>query len=189
MDERQLTGLPIAGFWRRLAALAVDFIIWSVVESIALLAHLGPVRHASALSVLLEYLSWIIAILAYLVVGQAIWGRTLGKWFLRLRVVGPGGRPPGWKRALIRNLVLSAPSLLYLLLTIGVVATGLFITDPFVANAVSATFTLLFLALFVNVAFTASRGRPGIHDSLAGTRVTLLPARHELEAADLTPSG
>jgi uncharacterized RDD family membrane protein YckC len=182
MSDMVAADFPIGGFVRRLTALAIDGFILGIVE---FLVNTEP---NSTLSSVLDYLLWIIAAVAYLVIGQAVWGRTLGKWLLRLRVVGPDGRPPGWKRALIRNLVLSAPWLLYVLLTVVVVATGMFITDRSVAIAVKTAFALFTWALIAQVAFTASRGRPSIHDRLAGTRVILLPRRNAMEAAGLRPA-
>jgi uncharacterized RDD family membrane protein YckC len=128
------------------------------------------------LAVLLE-----IGFFAYLVFCQATRGETLGKGLLRLRVVGPDGGPPGWRPALIRNLVLSSPWLLVWI----VPATWL--VDTSTLGAANSVVFLMTLALAVQIALTASRGRPSIHDRLAGTRVILLP-RAESEAAGLKPS-
>ena len=45
------------------------------------------------------------AILAYYVAGTTIWGRTLGKAALGIRVVGPDGTPPGIGRTIVRETV------------------------------------------------------------------------------------
>lgn len=159
-DEIRLNETDAAGNVETLASYPVD--------------ELRRPRQVFDLAVLLA-----IGFFAYLVFCQAIRGETLGKGMMRLRVVGPDGGPPGWRPALIRNLVLSSPWLLAGTLP----ATGL--ADGSTSN--SAAF-LMNLALLVQVALTASRGRPSIHDRLAGTRVILLPRLDQLEAAGLTPS-
>jgi uncharacterized RDD family membrane protein YckC len=134
-------------------------------------------RQVFDLAVLLE-----IGFFAYLVFCQAIRGETLGKELLRLRVVGPDGGAPGWRPALLRNLVLSSPWLLVWILPASGFTDG---STPGTAN--SAAF-FLNLALCVQVGLTASSGRPSLHDRLAGTRVILLPRSDRLEAAGLRPS-
>jgi uncharacterized RDD family membrane protein YckC len=119
----------------------------------------------------LDLLVWI-GFVAYLVIAQAL-GRTVGKRLMRLRVVDPDGRPPGWGAALIRNLVLSGPWLLFAAVMIAASAIGLANVSLVVWMGSAAA--LLTIAIAVQIAFTASRGRPSIHDRLAGTRVILLP--------------
>ncbi|MCZ6855001.1 MAG: RDD family protein [Gammaproteobacteria bacterium] len=45
------------------------------------------------------------AVLAYYVAGTTIWGRTLGKAALGIRVVGPDGTPPNLVRTIIRETI------------------------------------------------------------------------------------
>ena len=84
--------LPRSGFWRRFAALLIDsVIIWVMfVPARFIFFDLG-------------LFSTQVAILAYYVVGTTVWGRTLGKAALGIRVVGPDGTPPGIGRTLMRE--------------------------------------------------------------------------------------
>jgi len=95
--------LPRAGFWLRMGALSIDFVL--VVVSIALLAsmtpdwahvHVGP---------------WVLLLLA--AYGAALWkhrGTTIGGIICRIQVVRTDGREIDWTTAIIRGLgcVLSA---------------------------------------------------------------------------------
>jgi uncharacterized RDD family membrane protein YckC len=188
VEHRPASDYPIGGFRRRLAALALDLLIYMVLGGLIDVTLLSQTSSVSGLSYMLGYLLMVVALLAYWVIAQAMFGRTFGKWLLRLRVVGPDGGPPGWTRALIRNLVLGSPSLLLALMGVFIAATGMFFTDESVAIAVHTAIALLAYTLLAQVAFTASRGRPSIHDRLAGTRVILLPRRYGVGAARLSPS-
>ena len=43
--------------------------------------------------------------IVYETVAVAIWGRTIGKWIVGLRVEDPHGERPGWWRAAVRILL------------------------------------------------------------------------------------
>jgi len=95
--------LPRAGFWLRMGALGIDFIL--VVVSIALLASITPdwahVRVGP----------WVLLLLA--AYGAALWkhrGTTIGGIICRIQVVRTDGREIDWTTAIIRGLgcVLSA---------------------------------------------------------------------------------
>ena len=112
---------------------------------------------------------------AYVVAAQATDGATLGKRAMRLRVVGPDGRPPGWKPALIRNLVIDGPWILFALVMGGVIwADAFFFNVPLLMIA-AAMSGAIYLIMVVQIGVTAAKGHVGIHDRLAGTRVIRLP--------------
>ena len=73
--------------WRRLVAAAVDLVPFLA------LCCVPPV--------------FILAWSAYLVVGEGVWGTTLGKRLLRLKVVNRQGHPPGLAVAIFRHLLRS----------------------------------------------------------------------------------
>ncbi len=93
--------------------------------------------------------------LTYFVLSESIWGRTLGKRALRLRVRGVGGDLPTVKQALLRNLYLA----------LGVI-------QGFVGSVLS-------LGVIVWIAVTIAMDhtyRQGVHDRFANeTYVTVVP--------------
>ena len=50
-------------------------------------------------------LFWLVALVAYFVVFEALWGRTLGKLITGTVVIDRNGRAPGFARALVRTLL------------------------------------------------------------------------------------
>jgi uncharacterized RDD family membrane protein YckC len=46
----------------------------------------------------------LMAVFAYFIVGEAVWGRSVGKLVTGLVVVDEAGRPPGYTKALVRTL-------------------------------------------------------------------------------------
>jgi uncharacterized RDD family membrane protein YckC len=53
----------------------------------------------------LDALPYLATVLGYMFLCTALFGSTLGKRLVRLRVVGIDGRPVGWRRALVRELL------------------------------------------------------------------------------------
>ena len=66
--------------------------VTNVISGGAVMAVVGVVEIIAGIGVWLRP-----KIFAYVVAAQATDGATLGKRAMRLRVVGPDGRPPGWK--------------------------------------------------------------------------------------------
>lgn len=112
-------GAPKGAGWRyasiapRLAAGAVDvalfcaafFPITRLVKGVWLMA---PSDHRWVRGLFISdplCLAFLVAMAAYYVLGEGLTGATVGKWALRLRVVGPDGRAPGLWRAALRNLL------------------------------------------------------------------------------------
>ncbi|HJK90876.1 MAG TPA: protein kinase [Polyangiaceae bacterium LLY-WYZ-15_(1-7)] len=77
---------PYAGFWIRAAASLIDTIVAGIL--IALVGWVGLVLH-----------------LAHVTVGHALFGQTLGKKLLHVRVRQLDGKPLGWKKAVLRTLL------------------------------------------------------------------------------------
>ncbi len=93
--------LPAAGPVPRALAWAIDFVIR--VGALMLLSIpltvLGEFGQGLYLG-LMFLLMW-----AYTIVQEAVWGRTVGKRVLGLRVVAQDGAPIGWMAAITRNLL------------------------------------------------------------------------------------
>jgi uncharacterized RDD family membrane protein YckC len=89
-----------AGFWLRLKAGLVDFLVFLPVALLWFWAPDWGRGAAVAYSVVSNILYF-----AYSIVGHAIWGQTLGKRVTRIRVVDVSGRPIGWRQAVRRSSV------------------------------------------------------------------------------------
>jgi uncharacterized RDD family membrane protein YckC len=122
----------------------------------------------------LDSILWL-AYLAYVVIAQGLYGATLGKRLLRLRVVDRYGVRPGLSAAAIRNLVLNGPILVGLILYVlmGWISFGSLTLLLWLA----AVLALCNLAIVVEVWLTARKGKPSLHDRIAGTRTVRLPGR------------
>lgn len=137
-----------AGFWRRGAALGVDFLwLFCVIGTLSWLLFGQPLPYGPALStpaLLAQMLQKLLPAVVF-IVGWTRWGCTPGKLLLELRVVdASSGDRPGWVQAVIR----------------------------YVGYIVSA----LPLGLgFVWAAF--DRDGRALHDKLAGTRVVRIEER------------
>lgn len=116
-----------AGFWRRVGAALVDGILLSIVSGVIFAGPLAPIAAGLAGSVedivedpetfLVSYMLQLLTVMSalsllylalvyvYFVVATGLWGRTVGKRLLGLRVVNAVGQPPGIGRALLREIV------------------------------------------------------------------------------------
>jgi uncharacterized RDD family membrane protein YckC len=56
-------------------------------------------------------LVFLVIIALYMVLLEGVFGMTLGKWLLGIRVVGPNGGRPGLLKSFIRNILRSVDSL------------------------------------------------------------------------------
>lgn len=98
--------MQYAGVWPRFLALLVDALALSVViVPLAVSLSLLSVNSQNLSILVVMDLLLVILVVAYYIVMEAIWGATLGKMALRLRVVKMDGSPIGWKESIIRNLL------------------------------------------------------------------------------------
>ncbi len=94
---REVHGMPLAPFWRRGVALALDFAIAGllfmliVYPAALLLARLGAIRPEGELLLQMRFFNnWYSVIWLVIYFGLATYwgnGKTPGKWLLRIRVV------------------------------------------------------------------------------------------------------
>jgi uncharacterized RDD family membrane protein YckC len=102
------------GFFRRAGALVVDVIVVLALSAVMFfLAYIGykvglsahgrlvTWENATPLLVLLTW-AWIGLATVYFVMFHGMEGKTVGKWLLRLRVVGPERGTIGYRRAFLR---------------------------------------------------------------------------------------
>lgn len=113
MDETGEAPQPrreIAGFWRRLIALAIDGTLLGVAGVLLgwlyfdAFARMGEAARLIGLAIAWPYLGLLNSRLAG--------GRTAGKWLLGIRVVGADGTPLDAPESMLRALILLAPVLL-----------------------------------------------------------------------------
>jgi uncharacterized RDD family membrane protein YckC len=92
-----VSGTEYASSWRRFSAFLIDFIVVFIVSRFVASAvtggatdgHLFNVAHTTAAAI-------------YFSIGN-YYGTTLGKWLIRIRIVGGGGLRPGLRSGLIRS--------------------------------------------------------------------------------------
>ena len=99
-----------APWWRRLAASVLDTFVLLLVNALIFLLVNAFVPDLAP-RIPLPLIGMVIAV-AYLAIGWGVWGMTLGKWALGIRVLTSDGHKLSWARALARVgafLVASAP--------------------------------------------------------------------------------
>jgi uncharacterized RDD family membrane protein YckC len=111
-------GMIIAPIWRRAVAFYIDLMIAELPFCVLLMyiyAGMGVpskpmpplipgIDSQVALWILL--ISSILFAIAYLIIPHALWGRTLGKALMRIKVIKSNGLPCDWKAAAIRAIAL-----------------------------------------------------------------------------------
>ena len=165
LDDAAPTAIQYAGFWARVAAVAIDSVIAGIL--IALVGWPG-----------------LVLFLAYLTACHLMWGRTVGKHLLNLRVQRTDGRPLDLRRATARTLAsLWMPVVvgLIILLTRGVAELTSLIErlQPSELAAVQSLLlaivignALLSLLYFAGMAMAAFHPQKrAAHDLVAGTHV------------------
>jgi uncharacterized RDD family membrane protein YckC len=109
--------LVYVGVGRRLVAVVIDVFVLGVVNGV-----IGLIFHAGMTNVngVISYNSsgpgaalQIIIPIVYYIVMEAMWGATLGKMALGIRVVKLDGSPISWGESIIRNLLRIIDSIPY----------------------------------------------------------------------------
>jgi uncharacterized RDD family membrane protein YckC len=134
VDRPTPEALPKGGFWLRLVAVGLDVLFLNVVSCVVLVIvflvtgvlqvimsevsaqNVGPFELIQIIQAAMQphlplfaavYVSLLLAALLYRPVCHAVWGKTLGKKMVGLRVITIAGEPIGFGRALARTLALS----------------------------------------------------------------------------------
>ena len=108
-----VAGRPLAGKWRRLGTLLIDYLGWFVF-AILIGAVLGLVSGLTGLELIPtdgagSWLFGLAAILGYYLFFETLWARTPGKWILGTVVTDLDGRPPRFGAILKRTLARCVP--------------------------------------------------------------------------------
>jgi hypothetical protein len=185
LDEFREALLPFApgqltfvGVGLRFAAYLLDSLVLAPLTFLfAFLVMFDLTTHRNWHGYAAEGLKWAL-VLGYYAVQEGLWGRTLGKRWLRLRVwTADGSDPPGLLRGLLRTgfwmVVIGLPSVV-----VGMMFSSAdLMRDQSLSLLVFATNTV-FLSVGVLVMVSTMRARNGyrcLHDVLSGTRVVRLP--------------
>ena len=99
--------LQYVGVGRRFLALLIDGLVFSVVSIPLSLVFVNSsvTGNVNASALVAVDLLLVILIFGYYIVMEAMWGATLGKMALGLRILKVDGSPIGWKESIIRNLL------------------------------------------------------------------------------------
>jgi uncharacterized RDD family membrane protein YckC len=106
--ERVAFQYEIAGIGSRFLAQFVDVVVITVIQLVITIGAgaLGGIFNSLQLFGLIELILTFLLIAGYFLISEAAWnGQTLGKRYVRLRVVGDQGEPLTVGQAAIRNLV------------------------------------------------------------------------------------
>lgn len=165
-----------AGFWIRVAAYFIDFLI-------LLVFAVGSIFMKSVWS----YLLLTLPLIAYKPVLEGLLGGTAGKLALGLRVINKEGGLLGLAGGFVRSGIFILPVIPNSLLQVKMIEQGISPFDPAAAEAFQQSNELLYLASYalsllaiiscIVVAFT--RRKRGLHDMIADSLVIY----HEKEGA------
>ncbi len=126
---------------------------------------------------------------AYYGISEGVWGASVGKRLLGLRVVMMGGgQPPGLIRAIARVPIVELPTFVATIVT-SVLRPGVWPLPGETQQLLAITDAALFVGLLA-LLFATARHRNGsaaIHDLLTGTRVVHPVARIQRHALDFVP--
>ena len=163
VDVGDLGTVQLAGPGTRLAARVLDggvvYTLWLITRDVVGLYVAGPRVSSVAGRFFVALVVLSLVFVGYEVVQSALWGQTVGKRIVDIRVVNEStGRPPGWGRSLIRWAVPLVP--------FAVLAVFLSLASEFLALlAAVASVAVCYLSI------TWDRKNQGWHDKAAGTFV------------------
>ena len=172
-DTLDQTGFDVertrpAGFWIRVAAYLIDFLILMVFAISALFMKSVPL-----------YILLTIPLIAYKPVLEGLLGGTAGKLAIGLRVISHEGRLLGLAGGFVRSGIFILPVIPNMLLQIKMIQLGVSPFDPQAAMAFQENNELLYLAYYglsiltviscIVVAFT--QRKRGLHDMIADSYV------------------
>lgn len=153
--------LPIAGFWRRIAALLIDFIILGLVG--AIIGYLFS-SQLSGQGSWTRIIGFLIAVAYFGCMNSKIGnGQTLGKRLLKIRVINANGESISIPKSILRFTILGLP----------------FFMNGIVSSSAATDYWIYPLSLIIfGVAFSTTylyifnkHSRQSLHDLVAGTFV------------------
>jgi hypothetical protein len=179
--EALLRYLPVnlsrSGMGLRLAAWAIDFSAYFALSIVAFwLDFLPRILEGKYPPGEGDFLLTVVTIslnywwVAYYIVAEGVWGWSLGKWFLRLRVCGvSSGEPPGIWRAAVRTLTFYA----FTILPADLIWAAVPVVTPTWSYFIWASHIAGLLLLCSTMRWRS--GYRGVHEWVSGTRVVRLP--------------
>ncbi|HUF61490.1 MAG TPA: protein kinase [Verrucomicrobiales bacterium] len=197
-------GTSIADLGRRVAAFFIDVFMIGLLTGlgIAMVNMSLALRGAALDTAALRFAGGIntAVIVLYFILLEGCWGRTLGKQWLGLRVLGIAGEPPGLGRSMLRSAILpglawlpvEAFEMRFALDQLGsqVDVSQLDLWSQVVIPEL-LSFAKFALALLVCVSMRKDNGMRGLHELASGTRVVRVsgsdPAPEKPEAVRFLP--
>jgi serine/threonine protein kinase len=175
--------LSIGGLGIRFGAMLLDSLILSpvslIIGGLTIWLHGGINLHPTTADTLINTILGVLPTLLYYTITEGLWGCSLGKWLLRLRVcTSDGQEAPGLARGFLRALfylaITNGPGFLFSMLT--TVDEEFPKEHPFL---VLASVYLVPIAVIGTILSTmrARNGYRGPYEFLSGTRVIRLPWR------------
>ncbi len=175
---------------RALASLVDGAAALAVVAFVALVAEVVRIRTAGGVTVLPAVLAvaWVAVGWAVVLVGDGVFGATLGRRVFGVRLVRPDGAPAGWWRPLVRRAAVDLRAALVLGLAFaltlrrqGVPADALL--PPSAADAgVFAAFAAILAAMLLLLGRAGPR-RAALADAVSGTVAAVAPPREAARPA------
>lgn len=162
------SSLSIGAMGLRAGAIVIDGLIHGLL-SLVLLRVVGATILEDSLAV-----TWLasLGMFAYFSILEGIWGLTLGKWLLRLRVcTSKGNEAPGILRASWRTLVFYA----LVALVSDLMSLAPAPEDELTGAQLLAFFSVPAGILILISSMRARNGYRGLHELASGTRVVRLP--------------
>jgi uncharacterized RDD family membrane protein YckC len=167
---------PRAGFWIRVGAYAIDFLILLIFAVGSTFAKSETV-----------YILLMAPLIAYKPLLEGTLGGTAGKLALGLRVVNVNGEWLGIAGAFVRSGLFILPVIPSMMLQLKMIEEGISPMDPEAVQAFQANNELLYIAYYglsilvviscLMVAF--NKGKRGLHDLIADSYVVMRPKQED----------
>lgn len=167
-EEFNLEDQRMAGFWIRVAAYLIDFLV-------LLVFAIGALFMKSVAS----YMLLVIPVLAYKPVLEGILGGTAGKLALGLRVINPEGKVLGLAGAVVRSGLFILAMIPGTVLQIKRIESGISVMDPQAMQTFQeanvtlnyANYTLVMLTVVSCLVVAFHSQKRGLHDLMADSYV------------------
>ena len=154
---------------RRIAAGLIDSLIMGGLPAALLLVFVAFDSNSTGSSgqILASLSLYIVATILFFAIPEGLWGLSIGKWLMGLRLIGPHRTVPGIPRALARSLLFwCSYHLVFFSIPSEAIKQQMYWIDLF-----------LYAAFFCTM--RKSNGMAALHDLLTGVRVVNKPERAE----------
>ncbi len=115
----KVNSFTLASIWHRVFAIFIDFIFFSIIffpatKLVKGVWIMSASDHRWAYGLFITdplCIIFLIFIILYFILLEGCWGKTLGKWVLKIKIIKEDGGLPGIKASAIRNLLRIVDSL------------------------------------------------------------------------------